>query len=92
MMKLAKFVLSLLLLSVVVSTQAQGPQEVVVVNGKKCVIHTVAQNDTFYSLAQRYDVPLKQIIQVNGEESAEKLALGMKIYIPYNEKAAKRST
>ena len=34
-MKLAKFVLSLLLLSVVVSTQAQNPQEIVVVNGKK---------------------------------------------------------
>lgn len=92
MMKLVRFVLPLLMLSMVVSTQAQGPQEIVVVNGKKCVIHTIAENETFYSLAQRYDVPLKQIIQVNGEESAEKLALGMKIYIPYNEKVAKRST
>ena len=80
------------MLSLVVGTQAQDPQQVVVVNGKKCIIHTVAESDTFYSLAKHYGVPLKQIIQVNGEESAEKLALGTKIYIPYNEKADKRSS
>ena len=80
------------MLSLVVGTQAQDPQQVVVVNGKKCIIHTVAESDTFYSLAKHYGVPLKQIIQVNGEESAEKLALGAKIYIPYNEKADKRSS
>lgn len=80
------------MLSLVVGTQAQDPQQVVVVNGKKCIIHTVGESDTFYSLAKHYGVPLKQIIQVNGEESAEKLALGAKIYIPYNEKADKRSS
>ncbi len=91
-MRLIRIVLPLLMLSLVVGTQAQDPQQVVVVNGKKCIIHTVAESDTFYSLAKHYGVPLKQIIQVNGEESAEKLALGAKIYIPYNEKADKRSS
>lgn len=89
-MKLIRFVLPLLMLTIVVGATAQ--EQIVVVNGKKCIVHTIAENDTFYSLAQRYDVPLKQIIQINGEEQAEKLALGAKIYIPYNEKAEKRST
>lgn len=89
-MKLIRFVLPLLMLTIVVGATAQ--EQIVVVNGKKCIVHTIAENDTFYSLAQRYDVPLKQIIQINGEEQAEKLALGAKIYIPYNEKAEKRTT
>ena len=89
-MKLIRFVLPLLMLTIVVEATAQ--EQIVVVNGKKCIVHTIAENDTFYSLAQCYDVPLKQIIQINGEEQAEKLALGAKIYIPYNEKAEKRST
>ena len=89
-MKLIRFILPLLMLTIVVGATAQ--EQIVVVNGKKCIVHTIAENDTFYSLAQRYDVPLKQIIQINGEEQAEKLALGAKIYIPYNEKAEKRTT
>lgn len=89
-MKLIKFVLPLLMLTIVVGATAQ--EQVVVVNGKKCIVHTIAENDTFYSLAQRYDVPLKQIIQINGEEQADKLAVGAKLYIPYNEKAEKRTT
>ena len=89
-MKLIRFILPLLMLTIVVGATAQ--EQIVVVNGKKCIVHTIAENDTFYSLAQRYDVPLKQIIQINGEEQAEKLAVGAKIYIPYNEKAEKRST
>lgn len=89
-MKLIRFVLPLLMLTIVVGATAQ--EQIVVVNGKKCIVHTIAENDTFYSLAQRYDVPLKQITQINGEEQAEKLALGAKIYIPYNEKAEKRTT
>ncbi|MBO7261788.1 MAG: LysM peptidoglycan-binding domain-containing protein [Alistipes sp.] len=89
-MKLIRFVLPLLMLTIVVGATAQ--EQIVVVNGKKCIVHTIAENDTFYSLAQRYDVPLKQITQINGEEEAEKLALGAKIYIPYNEKAEKRTT
>lgn len=89
-MKLIRFVLPLLMLTIVVGATAQ--EQVVVVNGKKCIVHTIAENDTFYSLAQRYDVPLKQITQINGEEEAEKLAVGAKIYIPYNEKAEKRTT
>lgn len=91
-MKLIKFVLPLLMLTIVVGATAQTAQQIVVVNGKKCIVHTVAESDTFYSLAQRYDVPLKQIIQINGDEDAAKLALGSKIYIPYNEKAEKRTT
>ena len=89
-MKLIKFVLPLLMLTIVVGATAQ--EQIVVVNGKKCIVHTIAENDTFYSLAQRYDVPLKQIIQINGEEQADKLAVGAKLYIPYNEKAEKRTT
>jgi LysM repeat protein len=89
-MKLIRFILPLLMLTIVVGATAQ--EQIVVVNGKKCIVHTIAENDTFYSLAQRYDVPLKQIIQINGEEQAEKLAVGAKIYIPYNEKAEKRTT
>ena len=89
-MRLIRFILPLLMLTIVVGATAQ--EQIVVVNGKKCIVHTIAENDTFYSLAQRYDVPLKQIIQINGEEQAEKLAVGAKIYIPYNEKAEKRST
>ena len=89
-MKLIRFILPLLMLTIVVEATAQ--EQIVVVNGKKCIMHTIAENDTFYSLAQRYDVPLKQIIQINGEEQAEKLAVGAKIYIPYNEKAEKRTT
>ena len=89
-MRLIRFILPLLMLTIVVGATAQ--EQIVVVNGKKCIVHTIAENDTFYSLAQRYDVPLKQIIQINGEEQAEKLAVGAKIYIPYNEKAEKRTT
>lgn len=89
-MKLIRFILPLLMLTIVVGATAQ--EQIVVVNGKKCIVHTIAENDTFYSLAQRYDVPLKQITQLNGEEQAEKLAVGAKIYIPYNEKAEKRTT
>ena len=92
MMKLIKFVLPLLMLATVVGATAQTTQQIVVVNGKKCLVHTIAENDTFYSLAQHYDVPLKQIIQINGNEEAAKLALGTQIYIPYNEKAEKRTT
>ena len=69
-MKLIRFILPLLMLTIVVGATAQ--EQIVVVNGKKCIVHTIAENDTFYSLAQRYDVPLKQIIQINGEEQAEK--------------------
>ncbi|MBR4951845.1 MAG: LysM peptidoglycan-binding domain-containing protein [Alistipes sp.] len=91
-MKLIRFVLPLLMLTIVVGAKAQTTEQVVVVNGKMCIVHTVVENDTFYSLAKHYDVPLKQIIQINGEENAEKLAVGAKIYIPYNEKVEKRTT
>lgn len=82
----------MLLLLSVVSVKAQDVEQVVVVNGKKCIVHTVTENDTFYSLAKRYDVSLKQIVELNGDEDPEKLALGKTLYIPYNEKAHKRST
>lgn len=82
----------MLLLLSVVSVKAQDVEQVVVVNGKKCIVHIVTENDTFYSLAKRYDVSLKQIVELNGDEDPEKLALGKTLYIPYNEKAHKRST
>ncbi len=89
-MKLFRLLSPILLLTFVVSVQAQQPQ-LVVVEGKKCIIHTVTGDDTYYSLAKQYDVPLKQIIEINGAEDATKLAAGSMIYIPYNEKSVRRS-
>lgn len=91
-MKFFRLICTMLLLVSVVGVKAQDPQQVVVVNGKKCIIHTITEDDTFYSLAKRYDVPLKQIVELNGDETPEKLTIGKTIYIPYNEKSAKRST
>lgn len=58
----------------------------VVVDGKKCYIHTIGEGDTLYSLAQRYDVSLKQIEELNPTIEAESLSLGAHLYIPYKEK------
>ena len=89
-MRLIRSFLTLLLLLVVVSATAQT-QQIVVVNGKKCTVHTIGEGDTLYSLAKHYDVPLKSIVELNNGIEAENLSLGLLIYIPYNAKAAKRS-
>ena len=91
-MRIIRFVLSLLMLTTVAGVTAQQTQRVVDVDGKKCVMHTIAEGDTFYSLAKRYDVPLKQIVELNGKEDAEKLLPGKVVYIPYVESVAKRSS
>lgn len=88
-MRLIRSFLTLLLLLVVVSATAQTEQ-VVVVKGKKCTIHTIADGDTLYSLAREYDVPLKGIVELNSGVNADSLALGQAIYIPYNTKAHKK--
>lgn len=90
MMRLIRSFLTLILLLSAVSAFAQEPQ-VVVVNGKKCTVHTVAEGDTLYSLAKRYDVPLKQIMELNSEVEADSMAVGMSLYIPYNVKSKKKS-
>ena len=89
-MRLIHSFLTLLLLLVVVSATAQA-QQIVVVNGKKCTVHTIGEGDTLYSLAKHYDVPLKSIVELNNGIEAENLSLRLSIYIPYNAKAAKRS-
>ena len=89
-MRLIRSFLTLLLLLFVVSATAQT-QQIVVVNGKKCTVHTIGEGDTLYSLAKHYDVPMKSIIELNNGIEAENLSLGLSIYIPYNAKAAKRS-
>lgn len=90
-MKLVRLIFAAMVLFSSSSLMAQEPSKIVVVEGKKCLIHTVVEGDTFYSLAKHYDVPLKQIIAVNGEE-AESLVVGAQIYVPYNDKAAKISS
>jgi LysM repeat protein len=89
-MRIIRSFLTLLLLFVVVSATAQT-QQIVVVNGKKCIVHTIGEGDTLYSLAKHYDVSLKSIVEINNGIEAENLSLGLSIYIPYNAKAAKRN-
>ena len=89
-MKLIRSFLTLLLLITSVAVMAQEPQ-LVVVNGKKCIIHTIGQGDTLYSLAKQYDVPLKNIMELNNSVKADSLLVGTSIYVPYNAKAYKRA-
>ena len=90
MMRLIRSFLTLILLLSAVSVFAQEPQ-IVVVNGKKCLVHTVVEGDTLYSLSKHYDVPLKQIMELNAEVQADNMSVGMNLYIPYNVKSKKRS-
>ena len=77
-MRLIRSFLTLLLLLFVVSATAQT-QQIVVVNGKKCIVHTIGEGDTLYSLAKHYDVPLKSIVELNNGIEAENLSLGLSI-------------
>ena len=88
-MRLLRSFLPLLLLLSVATAVAKSP-ELVMVNGKKCVVHTIAEGDTLYSLAKYYEVPLRQIVELNSGVEADKLSLGTELYIPYNAKAYKR--
>ena len=90
-MKLVRLIFAAMVLFSSSSLMAQEPSKIVVVEGKKCLIHTVVEGDTFYSLAKHYDVPLKQIIALNGEE-AESLVVGAQIYVPYKDKGTKSSS
>lgn len=89
-MRLIRLFLALSLLLVVASASAQEPT-IVVVNGKKCIVHTFSEGDTLYSLSKRYDVPLKSIMELNTTLEASSISLGEAIYIPYNVKANKRA-
>ena len=88
-MRLIRSFLTLLLLVTTLSAVAQEPQ-VVVVDGKKCYVHTIVEGDTLYSLSKSYDVSIKQITELNASIKAESLTLGTHIYIPYKEKAKDR--
>ena len=90
MMRLIRSFLTLIFLLSATSAFAQEPQ-IVVVNGKKCTVHTVVEGDTLYSLSKRYDVPLKQIMELNSEVEADSMSVGMNLYIPYNVKSKKKS-
>ena len=90
MMRLIRSFLALIFLLSATSAFAQEPQ-IVVVNGKKCTVHTVVEGDTLYSLSKRYDVPLKQIMELNSEVEADSMSVGMNLYIPYNVKSKKKS-
>lgn len=89
MMRLIRSFLTLLLLVTTLSAVAQEPQ-VVVVDGKKCYVHTIVEGDTLYSLSKSYDVSIKQITELNASIEAESLTLGTHLYIPYKEKAKER--
>lgn len=88
-MRLIRTLLSILLVTTTLSVAAQ---ELVVVKGKKCLIHTVSESDTLYSLAKHYDVSLRDLEELNGAIDASSLAVGSKLYIPYNAKAHKRKS
>ena len=51
----------------------------------------MVEGDTLYSLSKRYDVPLKQIMELNSEVEADSMSVGMNLYIPYNVKSKKKS-
>ena len=88
-MRLIRLFLALSLLVVVASASAQEPT-IVVVNGKKCIVHTISEGDTLYSLSKRYDVTLKSILDLNEAIQVNNIALGEAVYIPYNAKAHKK--
>ena len=88
-MRLIRSFLTLLLLTVATMVAAQEPQ-VVVVDGRKCLVHNIAEGETLYSLARAYDVPLKSIVELNGDIDAVNISLGQAIYIPLSSKAPKR--
>ena len=88
-MRLIRLFLSLSLLLVVASASAEEPT-VVVVNGKKCIVHTIAEGETLYSLSKHYDVTLKSIIELNSSLEVDNISLGEAIYIPYNVKGNQR--
>jgi len=48
-------------------------------NGKKLILHKVAQNDTYYSLSRRYNIPPKEIMTYNENKYMQ---LGVIIKVP----------
>lgn len=50
-------------------------------NGKKLILHKVVQNDTYYSISRRYQIPPKEIMLFNDNKY---LQLGVVIKVPTN--------
>lgn len=57
--------------------------EIVVISGKKYVIHRVIRGETLYSLSRRYDVTIDAMKAANRVELANGLIAGTRIKIPY---------
>lgn len=86
-MRFVRMLLAIVLLVSVLSAQAQ---EVVVVSGKRCIVHTISEDDTLPRLADQYGVTIRQISDVNGYIDATEMEVGMRIYIPCDDNAQKR--
>lgn len=72
---------------VLLSTANAAEPQVVVCNGKKYVVHTIASGDTLYSLARTYGVTEQQIVDAAKDIGgvtldAASLQLGAKVFIP----------
>ena len=57
--------------------------EIVVISGKKYVIHRVIRGETLYSLSRRYSVTIDAMKAANRVELANGLIAGTRIKIPY---------
>ena len=57
--------------------------EIVVISGKKYVIHRVIRGETLYSLSRRYNVTIDAMKAANRVELANGLIAGTRIKIPY---------
>lgn len=75
--------LNLFLLTYYVAASQGGGESVVVENGMKFKIHTVATGETIYGLGRLYNVSAAKIIAANGNATA--LRVGQKVKIPLGE-------
>lgn len=46
------------------------------------MIYTIKNGDTLFSIARAYNIPLEELIRVNGLETPDRLAVGQNIFIP----------
>ena len=63
-------------------------QEVRMVNGEKCLVHTVAPGETLFGLSRHYAVPLEAITGAN-PAAAEGLSVGQVLLVPIKEQSKK---
>lgn len=86
-MKRFCLVLMMLLCGVAAASAIDKSQTVVVIDGAKYYIHTVAKGETLYSLAKTYGVG-EQVIVHSNPFLAQGLKAGAKIKIPYTAQMA----